>query len=101
LKRFSLVPRLGTKREKAVARFQNEAEARSASALNNTTLGVLGKGKLTIILVQSVKVKVPTAAYSVSRSMIKEEMKYWTQQHLTFYACTDSLRPFTTLKVKG
>lgn len=101
LESYSLIPTVGKKRAKAAARFQDETDARSACALNNTTLGVLGKGKITVTLIQSVKFKVTTAVYSVSKSMIEEKMKIWTQQHLTFHTYTDPTWPLTTLRIAG
>ncbi|KAH8701348.1 hypothetical protein GQ44DRAFT_693493 [Phaeosphaeriaceae sp. PMI808] len=101
LESFFLLPTPGGKRSKAVARFQNEEDARSAAELNNTALSILGRGKLTVAMVQSVKVKVPTAVYSVSQSRINEGIKIWNQQNLKFRAYADSVRPLTTLKVEG
>lgn len=46
------------KRVKAVAWFQDEADARSACSLNDEPLAALGGGKLTVTLVQSVKIKI-------------------------------------------
>ncbi|KAL8804073.1 MAG: hypothetical protein Q9182_002786 [Xanthomendoza sp. 2 TL-2023] len=101
LESFTLIPTPQGKRAKATASFQDEADARAAAMLDNTELSLLGRGKLTVTLIQSVKIKVPTQVYFVSKSMIQEKINLWTQQHLTFHAYTEPERPLETLKVEG
>lgn len=101
LESFQLMPSLGRKRGSATVRYQDEADARSASELNNSRIKVLGNGKVTVALIQSVKVKVTTAVYSVSESLLERHLKTWKQQHLAFRVYTDAARPFTILKIEG
>jgi formylmethanofuran dehydrogenase subunit E len=86
---------------KATAWFQDEADARSACSLNNRPLGILGDGKLTVTLVQSVKIKISTTVYIASKSKIDKVSKVWKEQHLVFRIYQDSLHQYTTLKVEG
>jgi hypothetical protein len=101
LESFYLAPTCRGKRVKATAWFQDEADARSACSLNNTPLDTLRKGKLTITLIQSAKVKVSTTIYFASKSRIDKESKIWKEQHLAFHVYSDSLQQFTILKVEG
>lgn len=101
LESFYLAPNTKGKRAKATAWFQDEADARSARSLNNTSLSVLGKGKLTVSLVQSAKIKVSKAVYLASKSRINRESKTWKEQHLMFRVYPDAGQRFTTLKVEG
>lgn len=89
------------KRIKATALFQDEADARSACSLNDTNILILGKGKLTVTLVQAVKTKVSTTIYTALKSRIDQERQKWNEQHLTCHVYHDSQKQFTTLKVEG
>lgn len=101
LENFHLASASTGKRVKATAWFRDEADARSACSLNNRPLTILGKGKLTVTLVQSAKFKVSTAVYFASKSRIDNESKTWKEWHLAFYVYPDTLQRFTTLKVEG
>lgn len=101
LESFYLAPTSKGKRVKATARFQDEADARSACSLNNRPLDILRKGKLTVTLVQSTKIKVSTTVYFSSKSRIDKESKIWKDRNLAFHVYPDTLQRFTTLKVEG
>ncbi|KAL1600646.1 hypothetical protein SLS60_007034 [Paraconiothyrium brasiliense] len=89
------------KRVKAIALFRDEADARSSCSLNNTQIHMLGKGKVTVTLIQGVKCKVSTTIYTASRSRVDQESQKWREQHLTFRVYHDIQKHFTTLKVEG
>ncbi|KAF2866596.1 hypothetical protein BDV95DRAFT_598843 [Massariosphaeria phaeospora] len=89
------------KRVKATAWFQDEVDARSAHSLNDVQLDILGKGRLTVALVSSAKVKVPTAVYTASKIRIDEAQTSWKQRYLTFRVYPDARQQFTSLKVEG
>lgn len=101
LESFSLAPSTAGKRVKATARFQEEADARSAVSLNNTPLRILGNGKFTVTLIQAAKIKISTSIYVASKSMIDEASEAWRMQHLDFRVYEDTLRQYTTLKLEG
>lgn len=101
LESFYLAPTCKGKRARATALFRDEADARSACLLNNAPLDILKKGKLTVTLIQSAKVKVSTKVYFASKSRIDKESKTWKERHLAFHVYHDSLQRFTTLKVEG
>jgi hypothetical protein len=88
---FYLAPMLKGKRVKATAWFQDEADARSAYWLNNRPLGILGDGKLTVTLVQSVKINISSTVYVASKSRIDKVSKVWKEQHLVFRVYQDTL----------
>lgn len=99
LESFRLAPASGGKRVKVSAWFGEEADARSACSLNNQSLDILGKGKLTVAQVQSAKVKVRTTIYLAWKKRIDEEAKTWRQEHLTFHVYPNGSH--STLKVEG
>ncbi|KIW10438.1 hypothetical protein PV08_11402 [Exophiala spinifera] len=99
LENFYLAPTSTGKRVKATAWFQDEADARSACSLNNKPLTILGKGNVTVTLVQSAKIKVLTTIYLASKARIGTESITWREQHLAFRVYTGTL--YTTLKVEG
>ncbi|RFU27734.1 hypothetical protein B7463_g8590, partial [Scytalidium lignicola] len=101
LESFYLATTSKGKRVKATAWFQDEVDARSACSLNNRPLDILNKGKLTVTLLQSVKIKVFTNVYFALKSMIDEKNKTWKEQHLAFHVYTDTMQRFTTLKIEG
>ncbi|PGH16141.1 hypothetical protein AJ79_01908 [Helicocarpus griseus UAMH5409] len=102
LESFYMAPVTRGKRVKATAWFQDEADARSAcSMLDNVTLGILGKCKLTVTLVQSVKVKVFTTVYSSLKGIIEREINVWKEKHLALHVYPDAVERFTTLKIEG
>lgn len=101
LESFFFVSATEGKRAKVTAQFQDELEARSACSLNNTTLGILGKGKITVTMVQSAKIKVLSRVYSILRPTIEEKMKGWQQHNVMLHVYPDTLQPFTTLRVEG
>lgn len=51
--------------------------------------------------VQSTKVKVSTAVYIASKSMIEEESMTWKERHLLLHIYPDNGHRFTTLKIEG
>ncbi|KAH7333323.1 hypothetical protein BKA65DRAFT_368984, partial [Rhexocercosporidium sp. MPI-PUGE-AT-0058] len=79
LENFYLAPTLKGKRVKATAWFQDEADARSACSLNNKQFDILGDGKLTLTLVQSAKIKIPTKVYSILKSRINKVSRLWKE----------------------
>ena len=100
LENFYLAPTLGNgKRVKACAWFQDEADARSACALNNKSLKALGQGKLTVTLQHTAKVKVPNPVFRAWKSSIEEQSKPWKDHHLSFHIYPAGI--WTTLKVEG
>lgn len=101
LESFYLSPTNKGKRVKATALFADEADARSACSLNNRPLDILGNGKLTVTIIQSAKIKIPTAVYRASKSEIDMRSKTWKEQHLELHIYPDTVHRFTTLKVEG
>ncbi|KAK5266905.1 hypothetical protein LTR99_006137 [Exophiala xenobiotica] len=99
LESFRLAPASEGKRVKVSAWFGEETDARSACSLNNQSLDILGKGKLTVVLVQSAKVKVRTTIYLAWKKRIDEEAKTWKENYLTFHVYQDASH--STLKVEG
>lgn len=89
------------KRVKATAWFQDEADARSARSLDNVRLDILGKGKLSVVQVSLVKVKVSTAVYAASKIRIEEEIKSWKERDLIVRVYPGSEQRFTLLKVES
>lgn len=98
---FYLIPTSKSKRIKAVAWFYDEADARSACSLDNTRLAILGNGKLTVAMIQSVKFKVSTATYRILKSSIEREMVRWASHGLKLRVYGDEWKPFKTLKIDG
>ena len=101
LQSFRLTETSQGKRVKAVAWFQEDADARSACALNGQPLDVLEQGKLTVTLVSSITIKVPSAIYQASKSAIETKSKEWRLRHVILQSFPDSLRRFVTLKMEG
>jgi hypothetical protein len=101
LEHFYLAPASRGKRAKATAWFQEEADARSACSLNNASIRTLKKGKLTVSLIQSTKIKVSTAIYLALKSRIDKEIKAWKERHIAFHVYPDAAQRFTTLKLEG
>ena len=101
LESFHVSPQSGGKRMKAYAWFQDEADAKSACSMNNKQLDILGRGKLTVALLQSAKVKVSMAVYLVSKSSIEEQSHAVKERYVVIRAYPDPLRRFMTLKIEG
>jgi hypothetical protein len=101
LESFHLAPVSKGKRVKATAWFQDESDAKLACSLNKERLDILGKGKLTVTRIQSVKVKVSTPVYFALKSRVDEASRLWREQHLIFNVYPDALHRFTTLKIEG
>jgi hypothetical protein len=101
LESFYLAPTNKGKRVKATALFADEADARSACSLNNGPLDILGKGKLTVTIIQSAKIKVSTAVYIATKSEIDMRSKTWKERHLGLHVYPDTIQRFTTLKIEG
>ena len=99
LESFYLAPTSKGKRVKATAWFQDEADARSACSLDNKPINILRNGKLTVTLVQSAKIKVPTTIYLASKTRVEKESKTWREQHLAFHVYPGPLH--TTWKIEG
>lgn len=101
LESFYVSPASRGKRMKASAWFQDEADAKSACSMNNKRLDILGRGKLTVALLQSAKVKVSMAVYLVLKSSIEEESHAGKERHVVIRAYPNCLRRFMTLKIEG
>jgi hypothetical protein len=101
LESFYMAPAQYGKRVKATALFQDEADARSACSLNNIQMPILRKGKLTVTLVQGVKIMMSTAIYTASKIWFDQERQKWQEQHLTFHIYHDPQKQFTTVKIEG
>ncbi|KAM3076860.1 hypothetical protein ACMFMG_003671 [Clarireedia jacksonii] len=101
LESFYLAPTNNGKRVKATALFVDEADATSACSLNNLPLDILGKGKLTVTTIQTVKIKVSTAVYIATKSEVDLTMKSWKERHLVIHVYPDAMQRFTTLKIEG
>jgi hypothetical protein len=101
LMNFRLAPASKGKRSKATAWFHDEGDARSSCSLNNTQLGIIGNGRLTVTLIHTARFKVPTTVYAALKSKIDEECGSLRKQYLIVNAYQDPLKPFTTLRVEG
>jgi hypothetical protein len=88
------------KRIKATALFTDKADARSVCSLNNRLLDILKKGKLTIIIIQSAKIKVSIVVYIATKSEIDIRSKTWKERHLRLYVYSDTVQRFTILKIE-
>jgi hypothetical protein len=86
LDNFSLAPVSYGKRAKATAWFETETDARLAGELDKRSIPVLNGGKLTVTLIASAKIKMPTSIYAVSQSKIRDAKVIWATQHLVFHA---------------
>jgi IBR domain, a half RING-finger domain len=92
------------KRVKAVARFEEEFDAREAvRSLGDRRQDFLNKGKLTVQLVSSAKFKVSTTIYDALEEQLSAQSTNWKERHLLFkvYRNTDPRQRFTTLKIEG
>ena len=101
---FETIPSLQGKRFKAIARFDEEADAREAvHTLHNKHQDFLNGGKLTVQLVSSAKFKVPTTTYDALEGQFSKKSADWTARHIRFkvYRNTDTLQRFTTLRIEG
>ncbi|TVY34991.1 ATP-dependent RNA helicase-like protein, partial [Lachnellula occidentalis] len=101
LELFHLAPSHEGKRVKATAWFIDEEDARSACELNNGPLGILKKGRLTVTLVPSAKIKVSAPIYLALKTIIDEASMTWKERHLRLFVYQDAVSRFTTLKVEG
>ncbi|EHK97591.1 hypothetical protein M7I_6643 [Glarea lozoyensis 74030] len=101
LESFYLAPTNKGKRVKATALFADEADARLARSLNNCPINILKKGKLTVAIIQSAKIKVSTAVYTATKGELDAESKTWEEQHLRLHIYQDAVKRFTTLKIEG
>lgn len=99
LENFFLAPTNKGKGVKCTALFANEEDAKSACSLNNGPLDILGKGKLTITIIQSAKIKVTTAVYIATKSEIDLRSESWKERHLGLQVYPDTAQLFTTLEV--
>ena len=93
-----------SKRCKAMATFEEEAHAREAvAALHDKRQDFLNNGKLTVQLVYSARFRVSTPTYDAVDEPITSLAAAWRQRHIQFkvYRNSDSLKPFTTLKLQG
>ncbi|UNI14218.1 hypothetical protein JDV02_000869 [Purpureocillium takamizusanense] len=88
------------KRFKAKAWFVNDADARQAAmSLNNTTLP-FNNGKLTVQLVHSARLKVPSRVYNVVEPGINRHEEAWAKQHLV-YKAYPPIHGLRVLKLEG
>jgi len=101
LESFYLAPINNGKRVKATALFVDESDAREACLLNNRPLDILVKGKLTVTIIQSAKIKVLTAIYIATKCEILMTSNTWKERHLRLHVYPDTLQRFTTLKIEG
>ena len=101
IEKFHLSPDTTGKRVKATAWYENDMDAKSLLALNDKSLGILGRGKLTITLVQSSKVKVSSAIYHIFKKDIDREREAWRTQHLSSHVYEDAINRLITLKIDG
>lgn len=101
LESFHLAPQTSGKRSKATAWFHNDSDARAACSLNNTNYSILGKGKINVQLVYSVKAKLPTATYYALKDEIDELSIEWASQYLSFRKYSDGAQRFMTIKIEG
>ena len=101
---FKMRPNTFGKRFKAVALFQDEADAREAvSRLHDQAQDFIGREKLSIQLLSSSKFKVPAGVYDCLRKEVKSHIPTWEEQRLTFreYPDTGGQKRFITLKLEG
>ena len=101
LESFYVSPTSQGKRVKAAAWFQDEADAKSACSLNDKQIDIIGRGKLTVALLQSAKVKVSMAVYHAVKSSIDMESDACRKRHLMIRAYQEPLRRFMTLRIEG
>jgi hypothetical protein len=101
LESFFLSPVSRGKRCKVMAWFQDESSARAACVLHDKALPILKRGKLTVTLIESAKVKILTSIFSALRNTIEHEAQAWRKEHLSFHVYPGGDNPFTTLKVEG
>ncbi|KAI1639314.1 hypothetical protein F4809DRAFT_159133 [Biscogniauxia mediterranea] len=101
---WELVPHTLGKDVKAVARFQNEKDAREAArTLNNKTLPFDRTSKLTVQLIHSAQFKVSAPIYNAVQSQIKANISDWKELNLHFVAAQNSDPDtwYRMLKVEG
>lgn len=101
LERWEGSPEVFGKRFKAKARFLNDADARQAVKLfHNEPLSFYKNGKLTVQLVHSARLKIPTRVYNAVEQEIADHKQAWALQHLLYmaYPPTQGLR---VLKIEG
>ncbi|KAH7010862.1 uncharacterized protein B0I36DRAFT_378516 [Microdochium trichocladiopsis] len=101
LDRWEGSPEMTGKRFKAKARFLDDADARQAVKLfHNKPLPFNNHGKLTVQLVHSARLKIPTRVYDAVEQEIADHKQAWASQHLlyTAYPPTQGLR---VLKIEG
>jgi hypothetical protein len=89
------------KRVKVTALFQDELDAKSAHALHDKPLSIIGNGKLTVVQMSSAKMKVSAAIYAASKTRVDQVQTGWTDHRLKLRIYTDLEQRFTTLKVEG
>ena len=89
------------KRAKAKARFRTEEDARRVAVLmNGTPLPFNLKGKLTVQLVCSAKLKIPERIYKAVQQRLESESRSWKSQHLIFIPF-EPTHGYRTLKLEG
>ncbi|KAG5980967.1 hypothetical protein E4U55_003448 [Claviceps digitariae] len=90
------------KRFKAKAWFMNDADARQAvKSLQDKPLSFNSHGKLTVQLVHSARLKVPTRVYDVVEEEIAEHKQAWASQHLVYMAYPPDAQGLRVLKIEG
>ncbi|KAG4031463.1 hypothetical protein MFRU_009g02370 [Monilinia fructicola] len=93
-----------SKRIKVRVGFQHDPDAREAiMQLNDKHIEILGKGKLMVQQIISVKFKVTTKVYLILQSQIEAYRKIWVEQRifLGLYHSTDLAQRFISLKIEG
>lgn len=94
-------PEVTGKRFKAKARFMNDSDARQAvKSSHDKPLPFNNKGKLTVQLVHSARLKIPTRVYNAVEQEIAGHKQAWLSQHLLYMAYPPA-QGLRVLKVEG
>ncbi|KAB8302354.1 hypothetical protein EYC80_005783 [Monilinia laxa] len=94
----------GTKRAKAVARFYEKSDARTAvNTLHDTPLPFCEDIFLTVQLVSTAKFKVASIIFNAVQSRIRTASQDWDQQYLKFkiYPTAGLRKQYRILKIEG
>jgi hypothetical protein len=90
-----------SKREKAVVRYLEDADARrAASLLNNARLPFAKKANLTVQALTTAKFRVLTRIYEVVEPRIDSQRQAWRDARLWF-TCYGSVNGYNVLKIEG
>jgi hypothetical protein len=101
LERWEGSPEVTGKRFKAKARFLNDADARQAAqSFHDKPLPFNNNGKLTVQLVHSARLKIPTRVYDAVEQEIADHKQAWALQHLLYMAYPPA-QGLRVLKIEG